>query len=70
MIEVFVRDLGVGFDQSTVDADRAGVRDSIIGRVERHGGSAMVHSEHGVGTEVELRMPRRDATNPDEVETF
>lgn len=69
-IEVFVRDLGTGFDPNDVDADRAGVRDSIIGRMERYGGTAEVHTSAGQGTEVELRMPRRNATNPDEVETF
>lgn len=69
-IEVFVRDQGIGFDPAEVDADRAGVRDSIMGRMERHGGAAEVHSTAGQGTEVELRMPRRNATNPDEVETF
>ena len=69
-LEVFVRDLGIGFDPNDVDADRVGVRDSIIGRMERHGGVAEIHSSAGHGTEVELRMPRRNATNPDEVETF
>lgn len=69
-IEVFVRDLGVGFDPDAIESDRAGVRDSIIGRIERHGGSADVQSTPGSGTEVELRMPRRNATNADEVETF
>ena len=59
-----------GFDPADVDTDRAGVRDSIIGRMERHGGTAEVHSNTGQGTEVELRMQRRQATNPDEVETF
>jgi len=57
-IEVFVRDTGVGFDAREIDDDRAGVRDSIIGRVERHGGSATVHGNVGQGTEVELRIPR------------
>src|SRR5699024_5955568 len=38
--EVFVRDRGAGFDLAAVPADRHGVRDSIIGRLERHGGSA------------------------------
>ena len=56
-IEVFVRDLGVGFDLASVDSDRAGIRDSIIARVERRGGTATITSEPGVGTEVELRMP-------------
>ena len=37
-------------------ADRRGVRDSIVGRMERHGGRATVHSTPGHGTEVELVM--------------
>jgi signal transduction histidine kinase/phage shock protein PspC (stress-responsive transcriptional regulator) len=60
---VFVRDRGVGFDLSTVEADRHGVRGSIIGRMERHGGKAEIRSEPGDGTEVRLTMPvpeRRD----------
>jgi signal transduction histidine kinase len=53
-LEVFVRDRGPGFDLATVPADRRGVRESIVGRMERHGGRAVVHSEAGEGTEVEL----------------
>jgi signal transduction histidine kinase len=52
--EVFVRDRGPGFDPDTTGEDRRGVRDSIIGRMERHGGRATVHSTPGHGTEVEL----------------
>jgi signal transduction histidine kinase len=52
--EVFVRDRGPGFDPEAVPADRRGVRDSIVARMERHGGSATVHSRPGQGTEVEL----------------
>jgi signal transduction histidine kinase len=52
--EVFVRDRGPGFDPEAVPADRRGVRDSIVARMERHGGSATVHSRPGHGTEVEL----------------
>jgi signal transduction histidine kinase len=52
--EVFVRDRGPGFDPAEVPADRRGVRDSIVGRMERHGGTATVHSRPGQGTEVEL----------------
>jgi signal transduction histidine kinase len=62
-ISVFVRDRGVGFDLSTVESDRHGVRGSIIGRMERHGGKAEIRSEPGDGTEVRLTMPppvRRD----------
>ncbi|WP_170178886.1 ATP-binding protein [Solirubrobacter pauli] len=52
--EVFVRDRGPGFAVDDVPSDRRGVRDSIVGRMERHGGRATVHSTPGHGTEVEL----------------
>src|SRR6201991_3846614 len=52
--EVFVRDRGPGFAVDDVPADRRGVRDSIVARMERHGGRATVHSTPGSGTEVEL----------------
>jgi signal transduction histidine kinase len=57
-VEVFVRDRGVGFDLDTIPADRRGVRDSIIARMERHDGRAAVKSSPGEGTEVELVMER------------
>lgn len=52
--EVFVRDRGQGFDPDAVPADRRGVKESIMGRMARHGGRAAVHSTPGTGTEVEL----------------
>lgn len=55
----FVRDHGAGFDPRDVKSDRAGIRDSIYSRIERHGGTAAIHSEIGRGTEVELSVPRR-----------
>ena len=58
-VEVFVRDRGVGFDPAAVAEDRMGVRASIVGRVERHGGTAEVRSAPGEGTEIVLRMPLR-----------
>ncbi len=65
-IEVFVRDAGVGFDTNDIDDDRHGVKRSIIDRMERHGGRASIHSEPGVGTEVELVQPlARIATQTD-----
>ena len=57
-IEVFVRDRGPGFDPGAVPDDRRGVRESIVGRMERHGGRAVVHTAPGAGTEVELVMQR------------
>ncbi|MET3804848.1 signal transduction histidine kinase/phage shock protein PspC (stress-responsive transcriptional regulator) [Nakamurella sp. UYEF19] len=54
---VFVRDRGTGFDVSAVDPDRRGLAESIRGRMERHGGKAVVRSTPGEGTEVELQIP-------------
>jgi signal transduction histidine kinase/phage shock protein PspC (stress-responsive transcriptional regulator) len=57
-ISVYVRDRGTGYDLSTVDDDRHGVRGSIIGRMRRHGGQAEIRTAPGEGTEVALTMPR------------
>jgi signal transduction histidine kinase len=54
----FVRDTGRGFDPATVGRDRRGISESIVGRVQRLGGTAVLSSTPGVGTEVELRVPR------------
>jgi len=59
-VEAFVRDRGPGFDLAEVPEDRLGVRESIIGRMERHGGSARVRSAPGEGTEVRLLLPDRE----------
>ncbi|MBO9523621.1 MAG: PspC domain-containing protein [Nocardioidaceae bacterium] len=56
-VDVFVRDRGVGFDPDGVAADRHGVRDSIVDRMQRHGGSAEVRSSPGSGTEIRLHQP-------------
>jgi signal transduction histidine kinase len=55
-VEVFVRDRGRGFEPDRVPEDRLGVRRSVIGRMQRHGGSATVRSAPGQGTEVRLSM--------------
>jgi signal transduction histidine kinase/phage shock protein PspC (stress-responsive transcriptional regulator) len=57
-LEVFIRDRGAGFDPAAVPADRRGVRESIVGRMERAGGRAEIRSSIGDGTEVALIMPR------------
>lgn len=55
---VSVRDRGPGFDPDAVPGDRMGVRESIVGRMERNGGTARIRSTVGEGTEVELEMER------------
>jgi signal transduction histidine kinase len=57
--QVFVRDRGPGFDPAAIPADRRGVRESIVGRMERHGGRARVTSAPGAGTEVEIVLRER-----------
>jgi signal transduction histidine kinase len=57
-VAVFVRDRGIGFDPTTVPADRRGLAESIEGRMRRAGGTATVVSSPGSGTEVELTLPR------------
>ena len=59
VLQVFVRDRGPGFDLAAVPADRRGVRESIVGRMARHGGHAQDNATPGAGTEVELVLPRK-----------
>ncbi|MDI6098469.1 PspC domain-containing protein [Actinoplanes sp. NEAU-A12] len=56
-LSVFVRDRGAGFDVGGVADTRHGVRGSIIGRMQRHGGKAEIRSAPGEGTEVRLMLP-------------
>jgi signal transduction histidine kinase len=56
-VDAYVRDRGPGFDLDEVGPDRWGVRESIIGRMERWGGTAVVKSVPGAGTEVRLHLP-------------
>ncbi len=55
----FVRDAGRGFDPQCVPEDRRGISESIVGRLQRAGGTATLTSKPGAGTEVELRIPKR-----------
>jgi signal transduction histidine kinase/phage shock protein PspC (stress-responsive transcriptional regulator) len=56
LVEAFVRDHGPGFDVDAIPEDRLGVRESILGRMARHGGSAAVRRLEN-GTEVSLSLP-------------
>lgn len=54
----FVRDTGRGFDRQRVPTDRRGISDSIVDRTQRCGGTVVLTSTPGAGTEVEVRIPR------------
>ena len=58
-VAMFIRDRGTGFDTEAIADDRRGIAESIRGRMQRHGGTAVIRSVPGDGTEVELSVPRR-----------
>jgi signal transduction histidine kinase len=58
-VTVYVHDRGPGFELEEIPSDRRGVRDSIFGRLDRHGGSATIHVTPEVGCEVLLSLPLR-----------
>ena len=62
LIELFVRDHGDGFDPESIPEGRLGIRESIVGRVRRRGGTVDIVSRPGWGTEVRMRMPISAAT--------
>jgi signal transduction histidine kinase len=57
-VALFVRDRGQGFDPRTVPPDRKGLAQSINARMARRGGTVVVRTAPGEGTEVSLTMPR------------
>lgn len=57
-VKLVVRDQGSGFDPEAVSEDRRGIRESIVGRLDRIGGTATIRSAVGEGTEVELFLGR------------
>ena len=59
-LSVYVHDRGPGFDVAAIDPERRGVRDSILGRMERAGGIAEIVTAPGEGCEV-LLVLRKDA---------
>jgi len=61
LVRVTVRDRGPGFSVTAIDPDRHGVRDSIIGRVERRGGTVEIRPSAGGGTEVEMTIAGESA---------
>ena len=55
-IDVWVSDQGSGFDIDEVPEERLGISESIVGRMQRHRGTAEIKSKPGDGTEVHLHM--------------
>ncbi len=62
-VDVFVKDRGAGFDPAAVPSDRLGVRESIVGRMQRNGGSAEIIGSPE-GTEVRLHLPAQARHGP------
>lgn len=58
-VEAFVTDRGPGFMMDDVAPDRLGVRESIIGRLERRGGEVTIRPlpDPATGTEVRMVVP-------------
>lgn len=56
-ISIDVTDRGPGLDPERLPEGRMGVRESILGRMERAGGSARIVPGPGGGTSVRLEMP-------------
>lgn len=56
-ISIFVKDRGAGFEVTDTWSGHRGIERSIVGRLDRVGGSARITSAPGEGTEVELTVP-------------
>ena len=51
-------------DLDAIEPGRVGVRESIMGRMSRHGGRAEVHTAAGEGTEVVIEVGRDPSRDP------
>ena len=68
-IELSITDRGPGFTIDDIPEDRLGVRESIIGRMRRVGGSAAVRpGPGGAGTEILLTLPASHSAEPQTAE--
>ena len=66
-LAIDVTDRGPGLDPNDLPEGRMGVRESILGRMQRAGGRARIVPGPGGGTSVRLDIPRdtADATSPE-----
>ncbi|WP_245977090.1 ATP-binding protein [Cryobacterium soli] len=68
-IDVSVTDRGPGFALDQIPADRMGVRESILARMGRAGGTAVVQAgPGGTGTEIRLTLPLNGQSEYDQPE--
>jgi len=58
MVRAMITDAGVGFSLESVESQRLGIKDSVIGRMAELGGNAKFFSAPGAGTTVLLEVPR------------
>ena len=58
-VDAWITDQGTGFDPGAVSNDRKGISASIIARMARAGGEAILMSTPGEGSEVHLRSGTR-----------
>ncbi|MCS6574878.1 histidine kinase [Curtobacterium flaccumfaciens pv. flaccumfaciens] len=58
VVRAMVTDSGVGFDLTTVSAERLGFKESVVNRLREVGGDAKLFSAPGSGTTVVLEAPR------------
>ena len=63
-MDVYVRDHGEGFDVNAIPEGRLGIRESIIGRIKRRGGTVQIVSRTHWGTEVRMHMPIGGTASP------
>jgi len=64
VVRVELADDGRGFDPAQVPAHRRGLRESVVARMSRVGGSASITSRPGMGTRIVLQWPAAPADSP------
>jgi signal transduction histidine kinase len=69
VVRVELADDGRGFDPAQVPAHRRGLRESVVARMARVGGSAAVTSRPGAGSHIVLQWPDVPAHLPDPATT-
>jgi len=56
-VSIAITDSGIGFDPDAISPARHGIKDSILGRVQRIGGQVVIETAPGAGTSVKLEFP-------------